>query len=119
MAAISCFLFSLENFCHKLRHYLLWELKKAKEDLEHTLPPFTFLAQMVIKYPTDYTTLKKKLLREQTNVVVPGIAGYNDIKVHLLGQEPQIFFTCAITSIQSFNTSQESIFFIIYFPRTT
>lgn len=92
MAASLAFSLSLENFYHKLRHYLLWELKKAKENLEHTLPPFTFLAQMVIKYPTDYTTLKKKknLLREQTNVV-PGIAGYDDMKVPLLsGQEPQI-----------------------------
>lgn len=62
MATSLAFSLFLENFCHKLRHYLVWELKKAKENLEHTLPPFTFLAQMVIKYPTDYTTniYKKK-----------------------------------------------------------
>lgn len=35
---------------------------KRQKNLQHTLSPFTFLAQMVIKYPTDYTTIKKKKL---------------------------------------------------------
>lgn len=110
MAASLAFSLSLENFYHKLRHYLLWELKKAKENLEHTLPPFTFLAQMVIKYPTDYTTLKKKKTYcVNKQMLFPALQAMMTWRFPYY-QVRNLKFTCAITSIQSFNTSQESIF---------
>jgi hypothetical protein len=35
-------------------------LKRQKENLDRTLPPFIFLAQMVIKYPDCTTNIKTK-----------------------------------------------------------
>jgi hypothetical protein len=65
--AASCLLFSWKSARSYKTIYYTNSSKWQNENLQHTLPPFIFLAQMVIKYPTDYTTnIKKKiLLREQ------------------------------------------------------
>jgi hypothetical protein len=54
--SISCLLFSWKSSARSYNTIYYANSKRQNENLQHTLPPFIFLAQMVIKYPTDYTT---------------------------------------------------------------